>query len=226
MIQKCIVISNGIEVERFMYPKARDFRSELGIGTNVFLIGFLGRFMSPKGFRYLVDAIEILSKKNCSNKKPIVISFGDGGFLREEKARIHEKNLDDYFIFLPITRNVASAIKGLDIVAMPSLWEACGLLAMETLSCGTPLIGTNCIGLREVLKGTPAILVEKANPVELARALENEMTNCSKELFFNYKEVAIKRFDVRETSYLLLQLYDKIINKNVSVQLEMNSRID
>lgn len=207
---KCVVITNGIEVQRFIEARPRDFRNELGLGENFFLIGFLGRFMSQKGFRYLVDAIEILRSDSSLPKNPIILTFGDGGFFREEKEAIVEKGLESYFRFMPFTPNVASTIKGLDVVVMPSLWEACPLQPMEVLVSGTPFIGTDCYGLREVLLGTPAQIIQKANSLALANAIKHEMIVCRKNIFFDFIDQAIKRFDVKKQSLDLLNLYENI----------------
>ena len=205
---KCIVIPNGIEVERFLEAEPRDLRVELGLGGDVFLIGFFGRFMAPKGFRYLVDAIDILRKVSDLPKKPLVLTFGDGGFIREEKQVIRERGMEEYFHFLPFAPNVAGTLKGLDVVAMPSLSEACGLLAMEAMVCGVPLIGSDCIGLREVLQGTPAIVVPKADAAALAQALARELEAGSRDLFLKYREKAPTHYDVRITSQSILSLYE------------------
>lgn len=207
---KFIVIPNGIEVERFSNAEPRDLKGELGVGEDVFLIGFLGRFMAQKGFRYLVDAIDLLRMKESLSKPPLVLTFGEGAYIREEKETIKERNLQDYFIFMPFTPDTAGTIKGLDVVVMPSLWEACGLLAMEVLVCGTPLIGSDCIGLREVLNGTPAIVVPKADAHSLANAIEDEIRKSSKEKFLPFIEEACDRYDVRKNSELILNVYKKI----------------
>ena len=204
---KFLVIPNGVEVETFVKAEPRDLRGELFLGKEVFLIGFLGRFMSQKGFRYLVDAMEILIKKKPFPKKPLVVTFGEGAYIREEKQAIKERDLQDHFIFMPFTPDVAGTIKGLDVVVMPSLWEACGLLAMEVLVCGTPLIGSDCIGLREVLNDTPAIVVPRADAHSLANAIENEMKKKSKEKFLIFRKTACERFDVKKTSMSILEVY-------------------
>src|SRR5690606_26743623 len=100
---RCVVIPNGIEVQRFREALRRDMRRELIIGSDVFLIGFFGRFMSQKGFRYLVDAIEILCKDAEVKKKPLVLTFGEGAFIREEKLAIKDRRLEEYFRFMPFT---------------------------------------------------------------------------------------------------------------------------
>jgi glycosyltransferase involved in cell wall biosynthesis len=208
---KLIVIPNGIEVERFEKASPRDLRGELGLGEEVFLIGFLGRFMSQKGFRYLVDAIDILRQDVSLPKQPLVLTFGDGGFIREEKAAIKERGLERYFRFMPFAPNAAGTIKGLDVVAMPSLWEACGLLAMEAMAAGVPLIGTNCVGLREVLRNTPGKPIQPADSKALSEAILEEMKGPSKEIAKRFAGEAALRFDVKRRAEELETILRRLI---------------
>ncbi len=208
---KCVVIVNGIEVDRFIDASPRDLRSELGLGGDFFLIGFMGRFMAQKGFRYLVEAIEILQEKNLP-KKPLVMTFGDGGFIREEKKGIEDRGVEESFRFMPFTPNVAGTIKGVDVVAIPSLWEACPLLPMEALVCGTPVIGSDCIGLREVLRSTPALVVKSGDGRILADAIEKEIKESSKNRFIPFIDEAVSRFDVKKQSRNLLVLYEDMLS--------------
>jgi len=209
---KLLVIPNGIDTDRFLTAEPRNLRLELGLNDDVFLIGFFGRFMKQKGFHYLVEAIEILTKKNLP-RKPLVLAFGEGGFIREEKQSIIEKGLESYFRFLPFTPNVAGAIKGLDVVVMPSLWEACPLLPMETLVSGTPLIASNCIGLREVIKDTPSRIVPSGNSTALADIIHKEILDPSKNKSMSFIEEAAERFCVKKQAAELQK-----ISMNLSVQ--------
>ena len=61
--KRCVVYRNGIDVKHFSDAEPINLRTELGVGDETYLIGFLGRFMSLKGFKYLIDAIEELSRK-------------------------------------------------------------------------------------------------------------------------------------------------------------------
>lgn len=196
---KCIVIMNGIETERFVHAAPRDLRGELGVEEDVFLIGFLGRFMAQKGFVYLVDAIEQLKVSGGLPKKPIVLTFGDGAFIREEKLAITERGLDNYFNFMPYTPNVASVIKGLDLVVMPSIWESCGLLAMETMVAGIPIISSDCIGLREVVRNTPAYTVPSKDSKALAEGIRLFMEKDMRKYFTDFAQLAVERYDVTST---------------------------
>lgn len=194
-----IVIPNGIDVERFRNPEHRDLRQELGLPENSFLIGFFGRFMSQKGFRYLVDALEQIMKNNQGlPKQPIVLSFSQAdGFIREEMENVRNRGLAGAVYFLPFVADVASTLKGLDVVAMPSLWEAGPLLAMEAMVAGVPVIGTNCTGLREVLQNTPAKVVPPKDSLALTEALIAEMKDPTTVKVREFAKAAAARFDVR-----------------------------
>ncbi len=194
--KKLLVIPNGIDIDLFRKGEKRDLRKELGIGEDTFIIGFLGRFMNQKGFLILVDALEKLLKTGSLPKKPVVVAFGFNGFIREDTEYMRKKGLGDYFFFLPFEPNVASTLRGLDVVAIPSRWEACPLLPMEAMVAGVPLIGTDCIGLREVLHGTPCVAVPAGNSTKLADAIYSEINepSCAKSEAF--MEDARRRFDV------------------------------
>lgn len=208
---KCIVIPNAIESERFTNAVPRDLRGELELGEDVFLIGFLGRFMSLKGFVYLVDAIERLVQSGNMLKKPIVLGFGEGGFVREERAALSARGLEEYFRFLPFTTNVADVIKGVDLIVMPSLSEACGLLAMETLVAGTPIIASDCIGLREVVRDTPAYVVPSKDSKSLDEGIRHFMRTDMRQPFIDFAPKAAQRYDVKITAKSMQDLINEIV---------------
>jgi len=201
-----LVILNGIDAGQFQNASPRDLRGELGIGEDYFLVGFLGRFMSPKGFIHLVDAVEYLSKLQGLHKKLLVLAFGEGGFIREEKAALKERGLEKFFRFLPFASNVAGVIKGLDLVVMPSLREACPLLPMETLACGIPLIASDCIGLREVVQGTPTLMVPAGNGRALAEGIKTCMEQDQRKQFIDFAPIAARRYNVEKTALAIMQL--------------------
>ena len=206
---KCI--PHGIDAETFFHAEktALDIQLE---SDNTCLIGFFGRFMAQKGFKYLVDAIEIIVKENRTIKQPLVLTFDWGGFVREEYDLIKRRGLSSYFRMMDYTENVPAMIKSMDIVAMPSLWESSGLLAMESLVAGVPIVGASCIGLREVLADTPAIIVPPADSSALAEALAKEINTPTYEAFQKYSIVARKKFSLARPALELKKLYDQLLS--------------
>jgi glycosyltransferase involved in cell wall biosynthesis len=208
---KIVPILNGIEIDRFIGVNRIHFRKDMNLSNNTFLIGFLGRFMSQKGFIYLIESLGLLKSKYKLEKDPVLLTFGEGAFIREEKIYVESKGLQHSVHFLPFVPNIAPVLKGLDLVVMPSLWEACGLLAMEAMVAGTPLIGTDCIGLREVLKGTPCKTVPIKDSEALADAIAHEIFNPSKLTAEQFSVEAAGRFDVRKHSKELEKLISRLL---------------
>lgn len=214
--KKHVVVLNGINVDQFVDAKPRDYYKEFNLPENLFIIGYMGRFMPEKGFTYLVDAVEILIKKfKITNIK--IICFGWGGYIREEQEKIKLKDLDNFFIFLPFIPNVASSLKGFDVLAIPSLQEACPLLPMEAMVVGVPIVGTDCIGLREVLKNNKSSvkMISKKDSFALAFALKSELIKSSKNEANIFKHKALELFDVRLRAKDLEKIFISLYTRKV-----------
>jgi glycosyltransferase involved in cell wall biosynthesis len=167
--------------------------------------------MSQKGFAVLVAAIGLLTRSTQVLPDFRVVVVSHGGFIREEQDRIAALGLSRYFVFLDFVKDVAPTLKGLDLLVMPSLWEASGLLAMESLVCGTPMIGTSCIGLRETLEDTPALSVAPGDPAALAAAIERRLIDSGKADATHFVSQAASRFDGRAAFAALRRLYDEAV---------------
>ena len=207
---KLITISNGVDVRRFFNAEKTNLRDVFSLDEGQFLIGFFGRFMPQKGFEYLIEAVEIIKSDPGIKQIPVVIAYGEDGFIREKKQAIEEKGLSNSFIFPGRVKDTSSVLKGFDVIAMPSLWEACGLVAMEALTAGVPIIACNCIGLREVIEGTPSFVATPANAQDLADNIKECMANDRRVDFASYQRTAFERFDSLKTAKEVRDLYENM----------------
>jgi glycosyltransferase involved in cell wall biosynthesis len=207
--KKARVILNGVDTERFFSAEPFALKQALNIAPEVKLIGFFGRFMSQKGFKYLADAAEALEQVAPGQYK--VVTFGDGCFIREEKAALEQRGLLHLVYFHDFVADTAPYVKGCDIVAMPSLWEACPLVPMEVLAAGVPLVASSCIGLNEVCENTPAIMVLPANSDQLFHACLG-VNEVSKQAFIDFAPAARDRFNIKSTTASIRALYSNLIN--------------
>ena len=204
-------ITNGIDTLFFGQGVARNLREELSIAPGRPILGFFGRFMAQKGFHQIIKAVEIICKNPSSTIQPMVVTFGWGGYIREDFALIEQKGLSDYFRQLPGTNDMPAAIRGVDLVVMPSRWEACPLLPMEVLSTGTPIVGTACVGLREVLESTPAKVVAVDDTEALASAIVQQLME-GPEVFKHYQPIAVARFSADKHAEELRQFYNYLVD--------------
>jgi len=208
---KIVMISHGIDVESYAEEKrckAGSLRNDLGIGCKVFLIGYLGRFMDRKGFPILIDAVQIIETENLIEKEYLIIAVGSGDRQKRYFREVNKRGLSNKIKFIPFRQHVQPIISEMDLIIMPSLWEACGLLAMEVLCIGTPLIASDCLGLREVTKDTPTISVPTGNAQALAEAIAMAVKSPADEEFERFRGEAYRRFDVRHSAVGLEKIYD------------------
>jgi len=183
----------------------------------VFTVGFLGRYMPEKGFPELIDTMESIVKERQNEGIKLVCVGGLGAYLREYQREIRGRGLEHHFEFVEFVHNVMPLLKALDAVVIPSHREALGLLAIECLVCGTPVIAFGCIGVREVLKGTPGRVVDVGDVGGLAREITAVMENYPivKSEFDEYVETAKKRFDSRNTARWLDEIFEELIKEDV-----------
>ena len=213
--EKVVPIRNGIAVERFQTNEVRDVRGEGAVPEQALLVGFFGRFMAQKGFGTLVNAVEQWNRD--SDSRPLhVACFGWGGFIREEQASLRSRGLEDFFHFFSSTDEMGAALRGVDAVVMPSKWEACPLLPMEAMVAGVPVIASDCIGLREVTKNTPALMFSKGSDVELLSQLRHfdRESNLIKTTAKNFRKEAAQRFSVDSTAAALQSLYSRLLRRS------------
>ena len=206
-----VVIHNGIDVEQFdpykIVPKV--LRVDLHLRDNIFLFGFLGRFMQQKGFIFLIDAVEVL--KSAGTRDFSVIAVGSEDYLPYYQKIIRERGLESFFHFMPFSSEIAGIYAGIDAVVMPSIWEASGLLAMEALCMGVPLISSDCIGLRETVTGTPAITFPSKDFSALAAAMLDLMKHPQRDIFSAFVPEARRRYDVANTAQVFNKLIEEVV---------------
>lgn len=207
-------ILHGVDTDFFRQGKPAKLRSELGIPSTTPLIGFFGRFMGQKGFRTLVDSVSLLRQEGVE-PLPLVLTFGWGGFIREDYEYLTNLGLAGQFVQMPATDNMPAMIKAVDMVVMPSRWEACGLLAMEVLSAGVPLLSTDCIGLREVVAGSPTRIFSPGSAEGLAAAVKAEIVDPSRDRFLDYQRIAVERFHIGRPAFELRSLYDELVGQTL-----------
>jgi glycosyltransferase involved in cell wall biosynthesis len=100
-------------------------------------------------------------------------------------------------------------LRQLDLLVMPSLWEACPLLPMEAMAVGVPVLGSDCIGLREVLRDTPSSTVPANNPEAWSIALERAIAAPWTEAARAFAAEARRRFDVLKPAKELARLFER-----------------
>lgn len=141
------IIPNGIDIEVFnpQQPKIKKF-----LDGKINLL-FVGRIEERKGLIYLLKALQILNKKY--NNLRLIIA-GDGP-ERENCENFAKENKLSNTVFLGnIEKELPSLYATCDIFCAPSIFgESFGLVILEAMASGLPVVGFANQGYKELLKG-------------------------------------------------------------------------
>ncbi len=181
--ERCTVIYNGVDTEEFTpeYQSAK-LRTELNIDKNVALVGLIGRLTPSKGQEELVKAAPSVVAAVPNVKFLFVgddsIFDNNQGYADRLKAMIRERGLEDRFIFTGFRRDLRDIYAALDVVLMPSnAPEGLGMVAIEGMAMGRPVITSDAGALPEVTKGGSGVSVPAGNYQALGEALINVLTD-------------------------------------------------
>jgi len=174
-------IWNGFDTEIFrVMPLERDeVLEDHGIEAGIeFLIAFTGKLAEFKGIDVLLQAAAIYENA-LGNVSTLIV--GDGGLLSELQGLARELDLQGvHFLGHQAQDEVARIMNVSDLAVVPSRVEPFGLVAIEALACGTPVVATNRGGLPEFVNETVGALVDVDDAQGLAEAVVREIKSESK----------------------------------------------
>ncbi len=164
------VIPNGVAADKVRPLDRQTARRQLGLAPPDLAIGLIGRVCRQKGQEDLVEAALILCKHRPEAVVLMIGATEDTALHARLSARITAKGLADRIRFLGHMSDIAPAYAALDILAAPSRWEGFGLMLVEAMAAGLPIIATNVGAIAEVTGGA-AQLVPPGDPIALAEAI-------------------------------------------------------
>ena len=113
-------------------------------------IGFLGRIVHDKGVQFIIKALGLLSaKKHLSYE---VLIGGDGKYVQALKNLVFLHGLDKYVKFIKYVYDKKQFFDYIDIFCLPSLNESFGLVLIESMTYGVPVIASDIDGINEVVE--------------------------------------------------------------------------
>jgi D-inositol-3-phosphate glycosyltransferase len=181
---KTVIIPPGVDVSRF-YPIPKDeARQVIGIPCEKCLLLFVGRIEPLKGVDTLIKAIALMLHQGVLQECPyyLVIIGGepdaDPSEMTIEMERLKKlcKELDvqDLVIFLGkrAQETLPYYYSSAQILVMPSHYESFGMVALEAMACGTPVVASQVGGLPFLIQdGKTGFVIPDRDPEALAAKL-------------------------------------------------------
>jgi len=200
-----MVVPNVVDTERFRLPDLKRKREER------INLGILGGYSNyRKGLDILFKSAALIKNTNFT-----IHVGGDGSLLDSFKNLARELGVYDnckfYGEILP--ENLVEFYSGLDIFVLASRDETFGVVIIEALCCGIPVIATKCGGPQEIITQDTGILVEKENPQQLAEAIElmsKNLDSYDRDVIRGY---AIDKYSPDAFNESITRLYQSVLNR-------------
>jgi D-inositol-3-phosphate glycosyltransferase len=183
--RKITVIPPGVDVSQFYPIPPDEAKSAVDIPAHDRIILFVGRIERLKGIDTLIRSIGILRERGILTEYPHDLAIiggdpnADASMLNVEMARLqalcHELNLNDLVIFLGKRGQdtLPYYYSAAEVLVMPSHYESFGMVALEAMACGTPVVASQVGGLAFLIQdGVTGFVVPDGNPTLLADRLE------------------------------------------------------
>lgn len=186
-MQNSRIAGNYMEKLNEIAPPIKQLPTVEHLKHDEFRIGFCGRIVEEKGIDVLIRAFELLQKEK---KNVTLIIGGDyeavaGGSVYEElKKYIDSKGIENIFFKGKIPEEkMAAFYASLDVLVLPSInsLESFGMVQVEAMMCGTPVIASDLLGVRTIVQKTGMGLITKRGDAE-------DLKNCIIELMDNYSD--------------------------------------
>ena len=223
-------VPNGVEVDRFKkIINRKTVLEKYGIGNDEFVFLTVGRNHIKKNFKLIIDALKILKSNTPIKCKVLFV----GNSVKELHHYASDCSVIDFVIFsepefnidydkfqLPADELIDTYLSA-DAFICPSYIETFGIVIVEAMAAGLPVITTNAAGCRDLVRnGDDGIMVDKKDPAELATAMIKLIND--QELRNEYKMKSKKRaedFDWDHVVDMYSSIYREEINKYVDNQV-------
>ncbi len=217
-------IPNGVDIERFSKKiNRKKIREKYEIHNDTFLFLSVSRNHPKKGFEVLLKSIVLLKKVISSNFKVLFV----GKNVSLLKYKVNELGINENVILhdeVKIENNIGNAnlqfpssslvdiYKMSDCFVLPSLIETFGIVLIEAMASGLPIITTNAQGCRDIIRnGKDGIMVDTNDAVGLSQAMQLMMSSKIKDKYSSLSYARVLSFSWDNVVEKYIKLYSEIL---------------
>jgi D-inositol-3-phosphate glycosyltransferase len=223
-LSKIVIIPPGVDLQRFQPIAKKKAKKRVGIPCGDTNILFAGRIEPLKGIDTMLRAMALIQARrpDVLNNACLAIIGGDpwADDLDEEMARLQQLRTDldihDLVTFLGAKDQdlLPNYYAAAEVVVMPSHYESFGMVALEAMAMGTPVIASEVGGLAHLVKhGVTGYHVPSRNPEALAARIYEMLSNkaCHDQLGKQAQAYA-RQYDWANIVDRMLAVYNNVVD--------------
>ena len=196
-----------IEIFPFIESEPKKIIINNGNTNNIIRIGFLGRLSEEKGLEHLIQASILMKKNNTNHLIFIAGDLEDSRFKKNinKLLKISKKNKEIIFLGKLSDEKKNDFYNSIDVLVLPSLnsFEAFGLVQLEAMSHGKPVIVSDLRGVRIPIQYT-------GNGLLFRRGDVKELVKCIEYYYQNLKEIDNKHIQNSYIKYFNQENFKKL----------------
>jgi glycosyltransferase involved in cell wall biosynthesis len=220
------VVPTGIDLSQFSRMDGGAFRAEYGIRPEDKVVLYLGRLGTEKNVELVINTFGELQKRGEKNLRFVVAGGGPDFYVEKLKKMAAEQGIKD-IIWTGFVRGQQwlNTYGAADIVLFPSITETQGLVVVEALAAGKPLVSVEAMGPASTMKGERGCLFADNDTQKFAdataRLLHDEV------LYSRKKKEALdvaRGCSIEQRTDELLAVYERILGRTSAASSQPDRR--
>ncbi|MFZ7138817.1 MAG: glycosyltransferase family 4 protein [archaeon] len=212
--EKVDIIPNAIDASKYDIPVDKgEIRQRYGVDWGEKLILCVGRLVPQKGVEYFIRSIPLIAKK-YPEAKFIIVGEGWSRDLLEEEARSSGHANKITFTGFASDKQVIELMTSADVLVVPSIYEPFGIVALEGMATGVPVVASQVGGLAEVIDhDKTGVFVYPRSPESLAWGIDKVLSDPDHAKFLtkNAKEKLHKAYSWEAVAMKTVEVYKKVV---------------
>jgi glycosyltransferase involved in cell wall biosynthesis len=214
--EKVEVIPNAIEVEKYTVEVDRwQTRRRFGVGDHEKLVLFVGRLVPQKGVEYLIRAIPRISWRIHDAK---FVFVGEGWmrghleWLADQSGQRWRTNFTGFIS----DADLVALTKSADVMVVPSIYEPFGIVALEGMAAGVPVVVSQVGGLAEVVEhDKTGVHAYARSPDSIAWGVERVLGDQGYRdwIVKNAREAVMQRFSWTAVAEQTARVYKRVLEE-------------
>jgi glycosyltransferase involved in cell wall biosynthesis len=212
--KKVLTIRHGIETPGLTNTliSSRDVRGEYGIAQNETVIGIVGRLEPVKNHELFLTA----AKEVLRNGRPVkFLVVGDGSLMPVLQNKAQALGIANAVIFTGWRDDIDACMNSLDILVLCSSTESQGLVVLEAMSFGKPVVAPDVNEIGEtVINGRTGLLVSPNDKNALAEAITTLQNNekLQRKLGAQGRRLVKREYTLERMGRETLQVYQNVLD--------------
>ena len=212
--EKVDVIPNAIDATKYHSSSDRGLvRQRFGVGWGEKLVLCVGRLVPQKGIEYFIRAIPKIAQR-FPEAKYIIVGEGWSRDILEAEARASGYAHKIKFTGFASDQDVINLMSSADVLVVPSIYEPFGIVALEGMATGVPVVASQVDGLAEIIDHErTGIFVFPRSPESIAWGIGRVLSDYdhAKWMVENAKEKLHKAYSWEAVAMKTVEVYKKVV---------------